>query len=164
MPSRPTTCSHRLPEDITEEGEGDHMQMGPSFSCASQSWPPLGYESMDESISPSARDANLKTTPPSIFECPGTMAARLEIFGNVDVPPCAQSTHPQQSITLARRSLRGVDSSRRQERPRIAPDEGFAQWRKNPQKKTSTKVRGQLEYPEQISNLIFQDLDIKCFV
>ena len=61
---------------------------------------------MDDSISPlyprynSQNDITLH-----LFECPGIMAARLQIVGNVDVPPCALSTHPHQSITLAQRSL-----------------------------------------------------------
>ena len=48
-------------------------------------------------------------TTSHIFECPGTMAARQRIFGTVEVPVCALSTHPAESLALARSSLRGVE-------------------------------------------------------
>ena len=71
---------------------------------------------MDESISPLCPRCNSQNdTALHLFDCPGTMAAIISIFGNVDVPPCALSTHPQQSITLTQRSLRGVDTSRQKE-------------------------------------------------
>ena len=45
---------------------------------------------------------------PHLFNCVGTLAARQELFGTLDVNLCALSEHPQQCITLARRTLRGV--------------------------------------------------------
>ena len=47
------------------------------------------------------------------IECPGTLAARQEIFGTVEVDLSVLSSHPQQSLALARKTLRGVgkDSS-----------------------------------------------------
>ena len=43
-----------------------------------------------------------------LFDCPGTLALRQELFGTVEVPISSLTLHPRQSITLARRSLRGV--------------------------------------------------------
>ena len=43
-----------------------------------------------------------------LFDCPGTLALRHELFGTVEVPISSLTLHPRQSITLARRSLRGV--------------------------------------------------------
>ena len=45
---------------------------------------------------------------PHLFDCVGTLAARQEIFGTVDINLCALTEFPQQCITLARRTLRGV--------------------------------------------------------
>ena len=45
---------------------------------------------------------------PHLFDCVGTLATRRELFGTVDVNLCALTEHPQQCITLARRTLRGV--------------------------------------------------------
>ena len=49
---------------------------------------------------------------PHLFTCPGTLALRHELFGTVDVPLCALTDHPVQALTLARRVLRGVGSSK----------------------------------------------------
>ena len=80
---------------------------------------------VDDSISPLCPRCNASDdTTLHLFVCPGTMAARQQIFGTVEVPPDVLSTHPQQAITLARRSLCGV-GSQPQDRP---PDQdGFAQ-------------------------------------
>ena len=43
-----------------------------------------------------------------LFNCVGTLAARQELFGTVDVSLSALTDHPQLSVTLARRTLRGV--------------------------------------------------------
>ena len=45
---------------------------------------------------------------PNLFQCPGTMALRQELFGSVEVPLSALTDHPQQSLALARRALRGA--------------------------------------------------------
>ena len=42
------------------------------------------------------------------IECPGTLASRQEIFGTVEVDLSVLTSHPQQSLALARRTLRGV--------------------------------------------------------
>ena len=57
-----------------------------------------------------------------LFECAGTMAARHEIFGTVEVSPSALTEHPQRALALARRSLRGAGA-----RPQDRPPDGSAQ-------------------------------------
>jgi len=47
-------------------------------------------------------------TTPHLLTCVGTMAARQELFGYVEVPLSALTGAPLKSIALARRSLRGV--------------------------------------------------------
>ena len=44
-----------------------------------------------------------------LFECPGTSAIRMELFGRVEVPLSIMTTEPKKSLTLARRFLRGVN-------------------------------------------------------
>ena len=64
---------------------------------------------LDDTISPLCPRCHAKgDTTLHLFDCPGTMAARQQIFGTVEVPPDVLSTHPQQSITLARRALRSL--------------------------------------------------------
>ena len=43
-----------------------------------------------------------------LLDCPGTMAARQDIFGTVEVPLSALTNAPLKSLALARRILRGV--------------------------------------------------------
>ena len=45
---------------------------------------------------------------PHLFECVGTMQVRQELYGTVDVNLSALTEYPMKSITLSRRSLRGV--------------------------------------------------------
>ena len=45
---------------------------------------------------------------PHLFNCVGTLAVRQELFGTVEVNLCALTEFPLQSLTLARRTLRGV--------------------------------------------------------
>ena len=45
----------------------------------------------------------------NMFECPGTSAIRMELFGRVEVPLSIMTTEPKKSLTLARRFLRGVN-------------------------------------------------------
>ena len=60
-------------------------------------------------ISPTCpRCGTAEDSTPHLFVCPGTMALRFELFGTVDVHISALTDLPQQSLTLARRSLRGV--------------------------------------------------------
>ena len=47
-------------------------------------------------------------TPPHLFECVGTMQLRQELYGTVEVNLSALTEYPMKSITLSRRSLRGV--------------------------------------------------------
>ena len=65
---------------------------------------------IDNDVSPLCPRCKVEVdTTSHIFECPGTMAARQRIFGTVEVPVCALSTHPAESLALARSSLRGVE-------------------------------------------------------
>ena len=74
---------------------------------------------IDDNISPTCPRCHLADdTTAHIFECVGTMAARHEIFGIVEVPPSALTSHPQLALALARRTLRGAGSRPRpQDRP-----------------------------------------------
>ena len=63
-------------------------------------------------ISPTCPRCSLEDdTVEHLFTCPGTMAARHELFGTVEVPLSALTSAPVQSLALARRSLRGVGTS-----------------------------------------------------
>ena len=67
---------------------------------------------IDEEVSPLCpRCHDEDDTVSHLFECPGTMAARQQIFGTVEVPICALTSAPQKSLALARSTLRGVDRS-----------------------------------------------------
>ena len=46
------------------------------------------------------------------IECPGTLSARQEIFGTVEVDLGVLTSQPQLSIALARRTLRAVENIR----------------------------------------------------
>jgi len=74
---------------------------------------------IDENISPTCpRCHRADDTTVHLFECEGTLAARFEIFGTVEVPPSALTSHPQLALALARRTLRGAGSRPRpQDRP-----------------------------------------------
>ena len=45
--------------------------------------------------------------------CPGTMAARMNIFGTTEVELSALTEYPESCIALARRTLRGAGPSAR---------------------------------------------------
>ena len=57
------------------------------------------------------------------------MTARYELIGAVDVAICVLIEFPLQSLTLARRSLCEFNPNLQQERPPLAPENGFAQYR-----------------------------------
>ncbi len=42
------------------------------------------------------------------LDCPGTMEQRMRTFGRIDVGPGILTDDPRGSVTLARRTLRGV--------------------------------------------------------
>ena len=80
---------------------------------------------IDENISPTCpRCHQADDTTAHLFDCPGTMAARHSIFGTVDVPSSALTSHPQQALALARRTLRGAGS---RPRPQDRPPDGCHQ-------------------------------------
>ena len=60
-------------------------------------WDPLSYlHRINDDISPTCpRCHRADDTTVHLFECEGTMAARFEIFGIVEVPPSALTSHPQ---------------------------------------------------------------------
>ena len=43
------------------------------------------------------------------LKCPGTLAVRHELFENAEVGPSILTSHPRESVVLARRTLRGTE-------------------------------------------------------